>query len=70
MFLSIYGSPWLQAAVGINLADTGAKRQGKSGLHRALVETRIAELKSHSAKGGLRECLREQLASCALVLFA
>jgi Protein of unknown function (DUF3141) len=57
MFLSIYGSPLLQAAVGIGPADSGAKKAGKSPLHGALVEARIAELKSHFAKGGLRECL-------------
>jgi Protein of unknown function (DUF3141) len=57
MFLSTYGSPLLQAAVGIGPADSGAKKAGKSPLHGALVEARIAELKSHLAKGGLRECL-------------
>lgn len=56
-FLAVYGSPWLQAAVGIDPAETGAKRAGKSTLYRGLVEARIAELKSHITKGGLRECL-------------
>jgi Protein of unknown function (DUF3141) len=57
MFLSVYGSPWLQAAVGIGPADAGAKRAAKSSLHRSLVETRIAELRSHIKQGSLRECL-------------
>jgi Protein of unknown function (DUF3141) len=58
LFLSIYGTPMLQAAMGIDPAETGAiHRAGKSTLHRALVENRIAELKSHITTGGLRECL-------------
>jgi hypothetical protein len=57
MFLSIYGSPWLQAAAGIGPADSGARKAGKNPLHAALVDARIAELKSHIAKGGLRECV-------------
>jgi hypothetical protein len=58
LFLSIYGTPMLQAAMGIDPAETGAiRRAGKSTLHRTLVENRIAELKSHIATGGLHECL-------------
>jgi hypothetical protein len=57
MFLSVYGSPGLQAAVGIDPTGAGAKRAAKSSLHRSLVETRIAELRSHMTRGGLRECL-------------
>ncbi len=55
-FLSVYGSPVLQAAVGIDPADTRpARRAGKSALHRALIQARIDELKSHFTVGGLRE---------------
>jgi pimeloyl-ACP methyl ester carboxylesterase len=58
MFLSVYGSPMLQAAVGIDPADTRAlRRAGKTPLHRELLNSRIAELKSRIATGGLRECL-------------
>jgi Protein of unknown function (DUF3141) len=58
MFFSIYGSPILQAAMGIDPADTRPQRKaGKSPLHSELLQTRIAELKSHMATGGLRECL-------------
>jgi hypothetical protein len=58
MFLSVYGSPLLQAAVGVDPAGTQPLRKApKSALHRQLLETRIAELKSRIAAGGLRECL-------------
>jgi pimeloyl-ACP methyl ester carboxylesterase len=58
MFLSVYGSPLLQAAVGVDPADTHQMRRApKSQLHRALVDTRIEELRSHMAAGGLREAL-------------
>jgi Protein of unknown function (DUF3141) len=58
MFLAVYGSPMLQAAVGIDPADTRPLRKaGKSPLHRELLNSRIAELKSRIAAGGLRECL-------------
>ena len=57
-FLSLYGSPTLQAAVGINPASTTPLRKvGKSQLHKQFVETRVAELRSLMTKGGLRECL-------------
>jgi hypothetical protein len=55
-FLSVYGSPLLQAAVGIDPAQTRPlRRAGKSTLHRELVEARIRELRSEIAVGGLRE---------------
>jgi pimeloyl-ACP methyl ester carboxylesterase len=56
IFLSVYGSPALQAAVGTNLEAGRPRRPGKSLMHRELVETRIAELKSNIARGGLQEC--------------
>jgi hypothetical protein len=57
MFLSVYGSPALQAAVGVDPAGTHPLRKaGKSPLHRQLLQSRIAELKSRIATGGLREC--------------
>ena len=56
MFLSIYGSPMLQAAVGVDPVATNPLRKAPhSPLHRQLVQARIAELKSHIAKGGVRE---------------
>jgi pimeloyl-ACP methyl ester carboxylesterase len=57
-FLSLYGSPLLQAAVGVDPNDTRPLRQaGRSPLYRQLVDARIAELKSHMTKGGLHECI-------------
>ena len=56
IFLAIYGSPALQAAVGINPEAPRTRRPGRSLLHRELLERRIAELKSTIAKGGLQEC--------------
>jgi pimeloyl-ACP methyl ester carboxylesterase len=56
-FLSVYGSPMLQAAVGIDPARNIPMRQaGKSLEHLEQVEARIAELKSHIGAGGLLEC--------------
>ena len=56
IFLSIYGSPMLQAAVGVDPAATRPLRKApQSALHHQLLQTRIAELKSHIAKGGVRE---------------
>ena len=56
MFLSIYGSPVLQAAVGVDPVATNPLRKAPhSPLHRQLVQARIAELKSHITKGGVRE---------------
>ena len=58
MFLSIYGSPVLQAAVGIDPKATEPMRKaGKSTLHLQLVEKRIAELKAKIPEGGIREAL-------------
>lgn len=58
IFLSVYGSPALQAAVGIEPADARPLRKAQTSLlHRELLQSRIAELKSRIASGGLRECL-------------
>ena len=54
-FLAIYGSPQLQAAVGIDPKGGGRQRMGKDPLHQQLVQERIAELKSRITDGGLRE---------------
>jgi hypothetical protein len=58
MFLTIYGLPRLQAAVGIDPQDTRPQRKAaKNPLHRALAERRIAELKARIPSGGLREAV-------------
>jgi pimeloyl-ACP methyl ester carboxylesterase len=55
-FLSIYGSPLLQAAVGIDPASTKpARKATKSALHRELTQTRLDELKAKIPEGGIRE---------------
>ncbi len=57
LFLSIYGSPALQAAAGIDPKSSQPQRAApKSALHRELVQDRIAEIKSRIRKGGLQEC--------------
>jgi hypothetical protein len=62
LFLAIYGSPALQAAVGIDPAQTSRPRQaGTSPLHQQLVDTRIAELKARMTQGGMREGLLRAL---------
>jgi hypothetical protein len=55
MFLGIYGSPLLQAAVGIDPQSTPSRRQEMSGKHREMLQARIKELKSRIGEGGLRE---------------
>jgi hypothetical protein len=62
MFLSVYGSPFLQAFVGIDPADTRPpRRAGKSSLHKEFVNTRIAQLKQQMQTGGMREGLLRTL---------
>jgi hypothetical protein len=55
-FLTIYGSPAVQAFYGIDPASTQPQRKAaKSALYRELVERRMAELKTRIAAGGIRE---------------
>src|SRR6266852_2901892 len=54
-FLAVYGSPALQAAVGIDPQSTPSRRQEMSAAHREMLHRRIAELKSRINEGGLRE---------------
>lgn len=58
-FLTVYGSPALQAACGIDSAGSqrSLRKAARSPLHQQLVETRIAELRSQIKTGGLRECM-------------
>jgi hypothetical protein len=57
-FLWIYGSPMLQAAVGIDPADSRPLRKAaRNPLHKELLQFRLSELKSRLAKGDLRECI-------------
>jgi hypothetical protein len=56
LFLSIYGSPALQAAVGIDPNVDPSPVPEMSTEHRKLLDARIAELKAGIGTGGLREC--------------
>ena len=61
-FLAMYGSPALQAAVGIDPATTRSLRKApKDPMHQELVQTRITELKSRIPVGGLREAMVRSL---------
>jgi pimeloyl-ACP methyl ester carboxylesterase len=55
IFLAVYGSPALQAAVGIDPQSTPSRRQEMSAKYREMLQARIAELKSRTGEGGLRE---------------
>jgi pimeloyl-ACP methyl ester carboxylesterase len=58
MFFSIYGAPALQAAVGIeSRPGQPAHRAQQTAMHKELLRTRIAELKSRIAAGGMREAV-------------
>jgi len=54
-FLAVYGSPAVQAAVGIDPQSVPSRRQEMSARHREMLQARIAELKSRIGEGGLRE---------------
>jgi hypothetical protein len=57
-FFTVYGSPALQAAAGIDPADKRPLRKASNQpLHDELVQKRTAELKSRIPAGGLREAV-------------
>jgi pimeloyl-ACP methyl ester carboxylesterase len=55
MFMAIYGSPALQSAVGVDPRSTPSHYREMDAAHREKLSTRIAEIKSKIATGGLRE---------------
>jgi hypothetical protein len=55
LFLSVYGSPALQAAVGIDPQSTPSRKPEMSARYRERLQVRITELKSQIGNGGLRE---------------
>jgi len=57
LFLSIYGSPALQAAVGVKPDAEVSPKPKMSPEHRKRLEARTAELKSQIGVGDLRECV-------------
>ena len=57
IFLTTYGSPALQACMGVTPETIRRRKPGKSPLHGELLKLRIAEIKSRANAGGLRECV-------------
>ncbi len=57
LFLAIYGSPALQAAVGIDPNKMPASRPKMTEEHRKMLDARIKALKAKIEQGGLRECV-------------
>ncbi|MGA7328589.1 MAG: DUF3141 domain-containing protein [Rhodomicrobium sp.] len=56
IFLTLYGSPALQAAAAINPASNRPLRKApKSTVHRTLIQHRVEELQSRIGQGGLQE---------------
>jgi pimeloyl-ACP methyl ester carboxylesterase len=55
MFLAVYGSPALQAAVGVDPQSAPSRRRAMDSDYHARLQARIAELKSKIGAGGLRE---------------
>jgi hypothetical protein len=64
LFLSIYGSPALQAAVGIDPASPRpACKAAKNPMHRRLLEMKIAELTARTPGGRRHRPEREPIAT-------
>jgi pimeloyl-ACP methyl ester carboxylesterase len=58
MFHATYGSPLLQALVGLKASDASQRRRpGKDAAHLALVARRVEELKTKASDGGPREAV-------------
>jgi hypothetical protein len=58
MFLAIYGTPVLQALVGIRASDESPRRQpGIEPERLAFIRERISQIKAQIAEGGLREAV-------------
>jgi hypothetical protein len=57
-FHAVYGSPLVQALVGLKASDADVRgRPGADGAHRTLLSQRISELRDGIAKGGPLEAL-------------
>jgi hypothetical protein len=66
-FLTVYGTPALQAAVGIDPAGTEPLRRApKSPLHQELLQKRIAELEAAIPTGGVRAAVIRGLLYAAM----
>jgi len=55
IFLNLYGSPAVQAALGIDPKSELSRRREMSAEHRAMLDKRVEQLKSGIGEGGLRE---------------
>jgi hypothetical protein len=62
MFFAVYGSPVVQAALGVQTANGRTGQQApKNALHKELIRSRIAELKARIPVGGIREAVTRAL---------
>jgi pimeloyl-ACP methyl ester carboxylesterase len=62
LFHAVYGSPILQAMVGLKASDASVRRgPGEDSAYRALVIRRIEEIRGDIAKGGPREAFLRAL---------
>src|SRR5258707_11156658 len=61
LFLGVYGSPVVQAAVGITPDAEVSPKPQMSSEHRKRLDARIAEIKSQVGSGGLEECVIRRL---------
>jgi hypothetical protein len=57
IFLTAFGSPFVQAALGVDPAAPAVRKAAKNPLHGQLLALRIAELKARIPAGGLREAV-------------
>lgn len=57
LFHAVYGSPVLQACVGLRGSEADTRQPGRDVAHLARVAERVAELRSRIADGGAREGL-------------
>ena len=56
-FLSIYGSPGLQAAIGLDQVDAFSHARPQRSAASAIDANEVTDLKSQIAEGGVRECV-------------
>jgi pimeloyl-ACP methyl ester carboxylesterase len=62
LFFAVYGSPVVQAMVGVDAASTRPMRKApKSRLHEEFLQTRIADLRARIPVGGLHEAVIRSL---------
>jgi pimeloyl-ACP methyl ester carboxylesterase len=57
IFLTAFGSPFIQAALGVDPAAPAVRKAARNPLHQQLLAMRVAELKARIPAGGLREAV-------------